>query len=113
GRGQRGRGRKPGSERNVVVERHVVEGRLGRRLRRFAALGRGAALRPIAAVAASATFAAAALVTAAFTAAARLIAATFAAAALAVTAADHLHFIGDDVGGVVLDPVLLVGAVFQ
>src|SRR5690606_10853167 len=87
-----GRVRSTGSERDVVVERHVVEiGRLGRG--RVTALGRRTLL-PVTA-AAVATSAAAAL-----EAAPAGRSATRAAAFPA--AAEHLHVIGDDVGEIAL-----------
>src|SRR5690606_32592617 len=38
---------------------------------------------------------------------------TVAATTALAAAAEHLHLVGDDVGGVVLDAVLLVGTVFE
>src|SRR5450830_989818 len=103
-------------ERNVVV--HVVEarGRLGRRLARYGrrcARCRGRCAGGIAATrtAAIASTAAGALRVTAATAAAllRIAAIVLAArgAALALAAAEHLHLVGADFGGVFFDAVLV------
>ena len=80
----------PELERDVVVERHVVEiGRLGRR--RVATLGRRALLAIAAAALASAATATAAL-EAAFTRRAT----TASGSTTFAAAAEHLHVVGDD-----------------